>query len=44
MMNEYQQGAQASKDGHSIHYNPYRHRGTPEQFIDWQNGWLSVVN
>jgi ribosome modulation factor len=43
-MSEFTQGAQANKDGHSIHYNPYRERGTAEQYCEWIKGWESVIN
>ena len=41
-MKEYNHGAHCAKLGYSIHYNPYRHKGTPEQYTEWQQGWLSV--
>lgn len=36
---EFARGAAARADGHSIHNNPYRHKGTAQQFLDWDAGW-----
>lgn len=33
------QGAKAFKSGYSIHYNPYRHKGSGGQYQDWEKGW-----
>ena len=41
---EYQQGIDAYKAGKSIHYNPYRHKGTPTQHSDWIAGWTFARN
>lgn len=42
MSEEYKQGVAAHEAGKSIHYNPYRHRGTSQQYSDWESGWKSV--
>lgn len=41
-MSAYEHGAHCAKLGYSIHYNQYRHSGTPEQYVEWDNGWKSV--
>lgn len=38
-MKEFNQGKQCAVFGYSIHYNPYRHKGTAQQFIEWERGW-----
>lgn len=37
----YQAGYKAAKDGHSIHYDPYRNMGVEysSQQNDWHQGW-----
>ncbi|QGJ84340.1 hypothetical protein [Pseudoalteromonas phage XCL1123] len=39
---EYEQGKQAKLNGKSIEYNPYRHKGTVEQYNSWRKGWLAL--
>lgn len=38
----YKQGVEHRQAGKSIWYNPYRHKGKGQQFVDWENGWRSV--
>lgn len=35
---EFKMGYKNAGQGHSIHYNPFRHTGTGEQFKDWETG------
>ena len=39
---EFIQGGIHRNKGYSKEYNPYRHRGTPEQYTDWFDGWSEV--
>jgi len=39
MSEEAKQGAEHRRLGKSIHYNPYRHKGTPKQYTDWRQGY-----
>lgn len=39
-MLEFENGKRCAIEGHSIHYNPYRHKGTQEQYHNWIKGWL----
>lgn len=39
---EFIQGGIHRNKGYSKAYNPYRHRGTPEQYTDWFDGWSEV--
>lgn len=39
---KFEQGVRAKLSGKSEFYNPYRDRGTPQQFQDWLDGWLFV--
>lgn len=32
-------GAQHRAMGYSIHYNPFRHKGEPQDYLDWILGW-----
>jgi len=38
---EFNQGQKHREMCYSIHYNPYRHKGTPDQFCDWIKGWMN---
>lgn len=40
-MNAFDQGKKAKKLGKSKEYNPYRHKGSPEDYTEWINGWNS---
>ena len=42
MSKEFEQGVNHYNLGKSIHYNPYRHKGTAKQFVDWVSGWKHV--
>ena len=44
MINAYKQGKLHNGMGYSIHHNPYRHRGTAKQYIDWEDGWKSALD
>ena len=35
-------GANAYQNGKSIHYNPYRDRGTAEDYMAWERGYLNA--
>jgi hypothetical protein len=38
-MLEFIAGYECASQGYSIHYNPYRHKGSSLQFVSWENGW-----
>lgn len=38
MTEEYLAGKKSFEAGHSIHSNPYRHKGTAQQFNDYEEG------
>lgn len=42
MSNEYAEGIEAFLAGRSMHYNPYRERGTNEQWSDWLAGYIKA--
>ena len=44
MSKSYKLGQQHNKMGYSMHYNPYRNKGTGDQFTDWENGYNSQNN
>lgn len=35
-------GVQIAKMGYSIYFNPFRYKGTAQQFLDWESGYKSV--
>ena len=41
-MKAYKKGVQIKKLGYSIDYNPYRHKGTAEEYIQFILGYESV--
>lgn len=43
MTKEFEEGRMHAKAGYSAHYNPYRHRGTAKQFLDWRDGHRSAA-
>ena len=43
MSKEYKNGELCAKLSKSIHYNPFREKGTVEQYIDWLNGYNSYT-
>lgn len=42
-MTPFEHGIKCAQSGYSIYYNPYRHKGTAEQYLDWEDGWISVM-
>lgn len=36
---EFNLGKKHKEMGYSIYYNPYRNKGTPQQFGDWVKGY-----
>jgi len=40
MSNAYDLGIQCRKMGYSIHYNPFRHKGSNEQYEQWVLGYI----
>lgn len=42
MSKEYKQGASHKKLGFSIHYNPYRNKGSARQFTNWVDGHKGI--
>ena len=41
-MYSYNLGKKHKSMGYSIHYNPYRNKGTAKQFNDWLSGYRSI--
>lgn len=39
---EFREGVEHRNLGKSIYYNPYRHKGTTQQYIDWVTGWTNA--
>jgi hypothetical protein len=42
MSDAYKLGQAHKSMGYSVHYNPYRHKGTASQFVGWKKGFLSL--
>ncbi len=38
-MNAYELGIKCKNMGYSIHYNPFRHKGSAEQYKQWILGY-----
>jgi len=36
-------GKQHRELGKSIHYNPFRHKGTVQDYTDWIDGWSETI-
>ena len=41
MSTEYKNGTDCALAGKSVHYNPFRNKGTVEQYTDWLDGYNS---
>jgi len=41
-MNAYKNGRLCKLQGHSIFYNPFRNKGTVENYLAWIDGWNSL--
>lgn len=37
----FESGKKCKRLGKSIHYNPYRNKGTATEFVEWELGWQS---
>lgn len=42
MTSAYILGIACNKLGHSIYYNPFEHKGSSQEYLDWISGWKSV--
>jgi hypothetical protein len=39
----YNLGCKVAAEGHSIHFNPYRHKGTAQEYCDFEAGYLATL-
>jgi hypothetical protein len=42
-MNAYELGKKHHKLGRSIYYNPFRHKGSSQEYLAWEAGWKSCT-
>jgi len=41
-MNAYDLGTQCKRLGYSVHYNPFRNKGSAEEYKQWVLGYISI--
>jgi hypothetical protein len=39
----YKLGKEHHALGHSIYYNPFRHKGSGQDYLVWEAGWKSIL-
>ncbi len=44
MKTAYELGKEHNKKGYSIHYNPFRHKGSAKDYEAWERGWIDEEN
>ncbi len=44
MKSAYKLGREHCKKGYSIYYNPFRHKGSPKDYVAWEKGWKDEKN